>query len=95
MKRAIQVDGDGWLPASDDPFRYNINAGIAIGVRSVRNEHLTWGVLGNALRGFLECVSVNEWYDEAHFDIFDGDSGHVGVGVLINVKRRNVALDQS
>ena len=95
VQRAIQVDGDVWLPASDDPFRYNINAGIAIGVRSVTNEHLRWGVLDNALRGFLECVTANEWYDEAHIDIFDGDSGHVGVGVLVNVERRKVALDQS
>ena len=92
IERAIQARGDGWLPASNDPFRYDLNAGIAIAARSAPNVHLTWGVLRNALRGLLNCVAVNEWYDEAQFEVFNGDSGHVGDGALANAKRRNIAF---
>ena len=94
IKRAIQVRGDGWLPASNDPFRYDINAGIALAASSAPNAHLTWEVLGNTLRGLQECLVVNEWYDEARFEVFNGDYGHVGDGTLTNSKRRNVAMDK-
>lgn len=92
IERAIHVRGDGWLPASNDPFRYDINAGIAVAARSAPNVHLTWGVLGNALRGLLNCVAVNGWYDEAYFEVYNGDSGHVGDGALANAKRRIIAF---
>lgn len=92
IERAIHVRGDGWLPASNDPFRYDINAGIAVAASSAPNVHLTWGVLGNALRGLLNCVAVNGWYDEAYFEVYNGDSGHVGDGALANAKRRIIAF---
>ena len=92
IERVIHNRGDGWLPASNDPFRYDINAGIAVAVRSAPNVHLTWSVLGDALRGLLNCIAVNQWYDEAHFEVFNGDSGHVGDGALANAKRRFTAF---
>ena len=92
IERAIHVRGDGWLPASNDPFRYDINAGIAVAAESAPNVHLTWGVLGNALRGLLNCVAVNQWYNEAKFEVFNGDSGHVGDGALTNARKRITAL---
>ena len=92
VERAIQIRGDGWLPDSNDPFRYDLNAGIAVAARSAPDVHLTWGVLGNALRGLLNCVAVNEWYEEARFEIFNGDSGHVGDGALANAQRRIIAI---
>ena len=92
IERAIHVRGDGWLPASNDPFRYDINAGIAVAAESAPDAHLTWVVLGNALRGLLNCVAMNQWYNEANFEIFNGDSGHVGDGALANARRRIIAL---
>ena len=95
IERAIHTDGDGWLPAGNDPFRYDINAGIAVVARSASNAHLTWGVLSNALRGLLNCVAENEWYEEAYFEVFNGDSGHVGDGALANAERRITAFSKS
>ena len=95
IERAIHAHGDGRLPASNDPFRYDIHEGIVVAATSAPNVHMTWGVLGNAMKGLLNCVAVNEWYDEAHFEIFDGDSGHVGDGALANAKPRMIAFKES
>ena len=86
VDRAITVRGDGWLPASSNPFRYDINAGIVVSAWSTEDAHLTWKTLGNALQGLQECIVLNEWYDEAYFEVFNGDLGHVGNGDLLNWK---------
>ena len=87
VKRTIDVRGDGWLPPSKDPFQFDINVGVSLAASSAPHQHLTWGILGSALRGLQECLLQNGWYKEAHFQIFDSDWGHVGDGTLTSYRR--------
>ena len=74
---------DGWLSATQDPFRYSIGRGISIFASSYENEHLTWGILASTLKGLQDCLIANSWYQTAIFTIFDSNWGHVGDGSVM------------
>ena len=85
--RKIKVEGDGWLPHSKDPFRFDIDIGISVAARSRPDQHLTWGILSSAIRGLQECLFPNDWYEEGNFQIYDSDWGHVGDGRLTGYRQ--------
>lgn len=88
VKATIAPPGhDGWLPQSQDPWRYIDGLGAVIRAKSAEDEHLTWGILGAALQGLEDCVLQNDWFQETAFQTFDGDWGHVGDGELLRYRR--------
>ena len=87
----IRASGDSWLPKREDPFSYDDKLGAHITARSTQNHHLTWGILGNALKGLQDCVIRNEWYQDAVFQIFDGPWGHVGDGSVLGSAQSTIS----
>ncbi len=80
--RATAKVRDGTIP--HDRF-FQQNRGLTLCAHSVRKDHLTWGVLGAALKGLgtvLGTAGSIENYKAAWFDIFDSDWGNVGRGIL-------------
>ena len=74
---------DGWLPATQDPFRYSIGLGVSVFASSYEGQHLTWGILDSAFRGLEDCLIQNKWYQNAMFRIYDSGWGHVGDGSVV------------
>ena len=86
---------DGTIPS--DRF-FQQNQGLTLCAHSVRKNHLTWGVLGAALKGLgsvLGTAGSVENYKAAWFDIFDSDWGNVGRGILSDNNRRHSVLPGS
>ena len=83
VKDVMAAQGDGWLSADEDPFKYDDYLGARIFAKSVVGQHLTWGILGATLKGLQDCVIRNGWYQDVTFQVFDGGWGHVGSGSVL------------
>ncbi|KAL8822868.1 MAG: hypothetical protein Q9191_006403 [Dirinaria sp. TL-2023a] len=82
-QKFIAQFADQGLPAGLDPLNVVPGGGsAAVGLTSQTDQKLTYGIIGAAMQGLFNSMISNGRFYEVSFEIWDGQWGHVGDGVL-------------
>ena len=79
----IAASGDGQIPQSRDPFKYDIEQGVYISMQSRPGQHLTWGIMGATVGWMLKHLGEQSYAVEGYFQVYDsgwGDWAPIGYG---------------
>ena len=91
-EQQIEQEGDGPLPASEEPFHEDLGYGAAIDVVSSRPDYrLTWGIMKDAMNGLWEFLVVEGRSVESEFDIYHGALDLVGRGIIKEASETGLA----
>ena len=56
--------------------------GVVFGVGSSKNRRMTYKLVADSADGLWCALYLSQFYNAAHFNVYDGDHGLVGQGSL-------------